>query len=557
MWIVACLLALAAATPNAAPASPPASGASETFNEEALRRYAWARLLEERGDLDQALAEYYRILVLEPRSAPVLIRAAELAARGGDALRSLELADRALAVEPVSARGLWLRGSARFNLGSPDDGLADLERALSLDSTRVEYARSLARAAEERNRIDLVARAYRAVVDREWTDREAWFQLAAAEARLGRFKEARSALTEASGDEGERPGASFLEGWIAEGLGDRDAAIEAYRKHLAAHRSDPTTRGRLVRLLADAGRPAEALAEAKRRSAEDPGNVEALEDVAELGLRAGRQGEVRAALERIEKLAPDDPATLARRVDLFARNRRHADAEAAAREWMKRHPRSPAGPYHLARALAMADQVEPAIEASRRAILAAPDSLAPRILLARIYQKHHRWEDAISAWQEALGRVPGQVGMTLDFAFCLQSLGDTLKAEREVRSLLESHPDHPQALNFLGYLLAEANRNLQEAEDMIRRALRRDPDNGAFVDSMGWVLYRLGRLEEARRELERATRLTDGDAVVREHLGDVYRDLRLHDLARDQYRRALDARGDGARLRSKLEDLPR
>jgi tetratricopeptide (TPR) repeat protein len=177
--------------------------------------------------------------------------------------------------------------------------------------------------------------------------------------------------------------------------------------------------------------------------------------------------------------------------------------------------------------------------------------------MARIYQNHRRWDEAIGAWREALGRFPGHVGMTLDFAFCLQSRGDTVLAEREVRGLLESHPDQPQALNFLGYLLAEANRNLKEAETMIRRALERDPDNGAFVDSMGWVFYRLGRLDEARRELERATRLTDGDAVVREHLGDVYRDLRLHDLAREQYRRALDARGDGARLRTKLEGLPR
>src|SRR6185436_7293559 len=210
MWIVACLLALAAATPNAAPASSPEDAGLSS--QEALRRYAWARLLEEQGDTAEALGEYYRILVLDPRSPGVLVRAAELSARAGDAQRSLELAGRALAIEPQDPRALWLRGSARFNLGQPNEGLSDLEQALTLDSTRVEYARSLARAAEDQNRIDLVARAYRRVTDLDWDDREAWFQLAAAEARIGNFSQARAALMEASESGHERPGALFLEG---------------------------------------------------------------------------------------------------------------------------------------------------------------------------------------------------------------------------------------------------------------------------------------------------------------------------------------------------------
>jgi len=75
------------------------------------------------------------------------------------------------------------------------------------------------------------------------------------------------------------------------------------------------------------------------------------------------------------------------------------------------------------------------------------------------------------------------------------------------------------------------------------------------VDSMGWVYYRLGRLAEARRELERAVSLTGGDAIVCEHLGDVYKELRLIELAREQYRRSLAGDGSNARVRSKLDGL--
>lgn len=554
MWIVACLLALAAATPNAAPASPPAA-AGPSSGPEVLRRYAWARLLEERGETADALNEYYRILVLEPRSVAVLARAAEAAARLGDAARSLELAERVLALAPGEARAHWLRGSARFNLGEPDAALPDLERALALDSARVEYARSLARAAEERDRVELVARAYRRVVELEGDDGEAWFQLAAAEARLGRFAAARAALAESRSGGRQRPGALFLEGWIAEGEGEPEHAIRAYAEHLVGHPADATTRSRLVRLLAATGRFGEALEEARRAAAAEPGSVDAHEDVAELALRADREPEGLAALGRMARLRPDDPMVLARRVDVLARHQRHRLAAAAAREWMAEHPGVPEGPYHLARVIAMSGVVEPAVAAAREAIAAAPDSLAPRVLLARILQQHERWDEAVAAWREAARRHPGEPGVSLDLAFCLQARGDTIAAETEVRQVLARHPDHPPALNFLGYLLAEANRSLPEAERMIQRALEREPANGAYVDSMGWVLYRLGRLAEARRELERAAALTGGDAVVLEHLGDVYRDLNLPDLAREQYRKALAAHGDTARLESKIRSL--
>ena len=130
-----------------------------------------------------------------------------------------------------------------------------------------------------------------------------------------------------------------------------------------------------------------------------------------------------------------------------------------------------------------------------------------------------------------------------------------------VRTLTSSIPkrsisstDNPTALNFLGYLLADHNRRLDEAEGLIRRAVEQEPDNGAFLDSFGWVYYRLGRLQEARLKLERAA-LLSGDSVVHEHLGDVYKDLKLLNLAREQYTRAVERDSTNARARTKLAEI--
>ncbi len=77
-------------------------------------------------------------------------------------------------------------------------------------------------------------------------------------------------------------------------------------------------------------------------------------------------------------------------------------------------------------------------------------------------------------------------------------------------------------MNDLGYLWADENRHLSRAMKMIRKAVEAEPDNGAYRDSLGWVLYRLGRYEEAIAELEKAAE-RQPDGVIFDHLGDAYR----------------------------------
>jgi Flp pilus assembly protein TadD len=146
--------------------------------------------------------------------------------------------------------------------------------------------------------------------------------------------------------------------------------------------------------------------------------------------------------------------------------------------------------------------------------------------------------------------------LSLDLGGCRERAGNVDGAVAAGREALRIAPDWAPALNFLGYVLADHQRELPEARRLIARAVAKDPDNGAYVDSFGWVLFRLGDLPGAREQLERAVRLTEGDPVVREHLGDVYRELKLPDLAREQYRLGLAGSGENAkRVGDKLRAL--
>ena len=118
------------------------------------------------------------------------------------------------------------------------------------------------------------------------------------------------------------------------------------------------------------------------------------------------------------------------------------------------------------------------------------------------------------------------------------------------------NPDQPNVLNNLGYSLVEQRRNLDEALDMIERAVEGRPDSGYIVDSLGWVLYRLGRFEEAVDPMERAVALLPNDPIINDHLGDVYWMVGRQREARFQWERALSFEPedeDAARIRLKLE----
>ncbi|PYG26883.1 tetratricopeptide repeat protein [Pelagimonas varians] len=121
----------------------------------------------------------------------------------------------------------------------------------------------------------------------------------------------------------------------------------------------------------------------------------------------------------------------------------------------------------------------------------------------------------------------------------LERQGNWDGAEADLRKALELNPDQPQVLNYLGYSLVEKQMKLDEALAMIQRAAATQPNAGYIVDSLGWVLYRLGRYEEAVPHMERAAELMPIDPIVNDHLGDVYWSVGRAREAEFMWKRAL------------------
>jgi tetratricopeptide (TPR) repeat protein len=187
--------------------------------------------------------------------------------------------------------------------------------------------------------------------------------------------------------------------------------------------------------------------------------------------------------------------------------------------------------------------------------LAAGDETAA-LAAAQAYQRLEKYPESIPILEKLAAAHPDQAvtGFLLGAAY--ERTGQRDKAVAQFRHVIEIEPDFHAALNYLGYTFAEAGINLDEALKLVSRAVALDPDNGAYVDSLGWTYYQLGRPEQARGYLERAARLDPEDAMLQEHLGDVYVALGQTERARQAYQRALELGGENTdKVRRKLEDL--
>ena len=138
---------------------------------------------------------------------------------------------------------------------------------------------------------------------------------------------------------------------------------------------------------------------------------------------------------------------------------------------------------------------------------------------------------------------------------CNERLGNWELAEVDFRKALAIEPNQPSLLNYFGYSLVEKGIHLEEALDLIKRAVRGQPNDGYITDSLGWALYRLEKYSEAVTHMERATELMPLDPIINDHLGDVYWAVDRRTEAEFQWRRALSfdpEEKDAKRINKKL-----
>jgi len=225
-------------------------------------------------------------------------------------------------------------------------------------------------------------------------------------------------------------------------------------------------------------------------------------------------------------------------------------------------------PYHWQAQLAMADSMEE-LERLDEAVallegLAAdrPDRSEPLAKIGVFMHARKRYDEAVDAFDRALSRLvePRQSDWLLFYrrGMALERAKNWPRAEKDFLKALELEPEQPYVLNYLGYSWIEQGLHLNKAEGMLRKAVSLRENDGYIVDSLGWVLYRLGEYDEAVGHLEKAVQLLPTDPIINDHLGDAYWRVGRKHEARFQWERALRLEpveeGMAAKIEDKLRD---
>lgn len=269
--------------------------------------------------------------------------------------------------------------------------------------------------------------------------------------------------------------------------------------------------------------------------------------------------------------------------------------EKAVREYgyaIRYDPRNAFIHLRLASSFVKKNDVPAAIEELNRAAKIAPETVEPHAMLALLYSSQNKFDTATTEYELALENAsklePQNVEIYRNLAavylqqkkfseaektfklildlspddatsyFFLGNISEELGkrefAEKYLSRALELKPDFPEALNSLGYLYVEGEKNLEKAEEMITKALEFEPNNGAYIDSLGWLYFKKGKVKEALEKLERAATLLEDPAIF-DHLGEAY--LKVEDVenAKRYWQKSLKLDSGQEEVKKKLEAL--
>ena len=204
--------------------------------------------------------------------------------------------------------------------------------------------------------------------------------------------------------------------------------------------------------------------------------------------------------------------------------------------------------FYLASALEMDGQTDEALSEAHKAIRSDGDSPRFQGRVGWVLFHADRLDEAYQAYGELIERFDSRYDspeireMLRETRLVLSNIcvlrEELPEAVDWLQQVLDEFPADIAALNDLGYLWADEGEHLERAHRMVRQAVQRAPDNAAYRDSLGWVLYRMGRLEEAVEELQKAAD-AEPDPVILDHLGDAYLALPKPDEARQAWQRAV------------------
>ena len=534
---------------DAASDSPPSPHA---LSAGVLYKLLVGELASQRGELRLALRNYLEV-ARETRDVRVVARATKLAVFSHAGESALEAAQLWKDVDPSSVEARQVLASLLMRANDIDGAVEQLDvivEALS-EPAGAGFHRAAELLAGEQD-TEAAAAAMRQLVLGHENDAEAQLALARLLLRTGHVEEALAAADRSYDLDPGSGRVAILRARLRVRSDDADGAFRVLEEFLDRHPESGMVRMAYARMLVDTSRYDRARSEFEYLVAAEPENDDARYALGLLLVQTDRLDEAARQFEMLTRRDSRRDTAYYYLARIAESRRRTADAIASYRRVRRGEQRLNA---QIRVAVLLAEGGD--VEAARRhlhGVRSESVQEAVRIysaeagLLARVA----RYEEAMEVFDTSLEAFPGNSDLLYARGMLAVKMDRLDVLERDMRAIISREPDNADALNALGYTLADRTDRHEEAYALIRRAIELQPDDHYIVDSLGWVLHRMGRHQEALVQLRRAMSINP-DPEIAAHLGEVLWVLGNKVEARAVWSTALEAAPDDERLLDVIE----
>ncbi len=572
-------------------------------------RVELAAILEKAGNLKEAIEEAREAARLDPKSPEPHWLLANIYFRSqgrdrassreslGNAVKELEAMREAA---PQDERAYYALGGAYFELDQPEKAIQAFEKFQSLapamDAGYVAIAKYYERAKNYDKAIDYLKRALESQPDSP----ESLMMLATIYGRLKRNAEAVPLYKKILELTGDNPGikrqlassmvdaeqyndaVEVLKEMTGAAPGDRDAKILLGRAQVGA-RQFPEAIQLLKSLLGDSSADLEAefyLATAYEQSGNAPEAARIFTRLLESANASEEQkanrpvfqqhlaavyqdmGEHTKAIALYEEMLKSQteprPGLVFMLINAYRVNRQLDKALSVGKQYYEQNPQDVNIGLVYARALADAGKTREGADLLLKMLQSDPSNIDIYVNLSQVYLQGKRFSEAEKVLRRAEDRQLDSERLKFQLATVYERQRDFEKAEVLFKEVLKANPKNATALNYIGYMLADRGVRLEEAVKYVEEALALDPNNGAYLDSLGWAFYKLNEMRKAEEYLLRAVELVKNDPVIHDHLGDVYYKTGNYEKAVEFWSKSVDIGTepeDTQKVREKLDKL--
>jgi tetratricopeptide (TPR) repeat protein len=471
-------------------------------------------------ELAKAEGELKTVLQADPNSEEAVTQLARLYTEQGNP----KLAIETLNTVPESSRTSKMYSTLGATYEQQKDyksAISAYQRALSLDKDNLEAMRGLAQNLANDNQMEAALSAYKTFTSAEPQDWQALVEMSRIYRHMGKFDQALDSLKRAEATAPESLEIAYEESIVLEAQGKFDDAAELLQK-LISRTTTP---------------------DGNYSAGERQNRALFMEHLGSIYKETGRPMQAVESFRKMTDLGGDEASRgYQEMVDAYRDQKQWADATRVAQEAVQKLPEDKSLKMTLALQLADDGKADEGIKIAKATLKGDKTDRESYVTLSQIYMKQKHWkeaEDALNESDKLASRPEEKAYVQYYQGMFYERQKKYDQAEQAFRQILQQDPNNPPTLNYLGYMLADHNMRLEEAFNMIKRAVELDPQNGAYLDSLGWAYFKLGNYDQAEDNLRRAAEKTPYDATIQDHLGELYAKTGKLKLAATHWERAL------------------